>query len=448
MHAAAGRQSESSAASPGPAPGQGRARGVITPIAVLLAAAAGWMVLREDGKSMGTAVLGWYRERWFLVNCALTYLALCLTFGRALGIGRRTARRLLTHHLLGLLAIGALELLAVLGWVDYRERLQYAGTVSFGGSRAATLRRWTRPDVRLEGMGQQDLTRILGVPARAIPYSFQTDRHGLRNKGPKDQARVLCLGDSFLVAGLVPIDEILTERLEVLIGQQVLNVSEVQYAPQEAFERARTTGLSFAGRTVLQFVFEGNDLADSANWHEWRGRRLASGWPHSGLIKTLLALLHRPTPGFVARRRGEFVDAGGKPQPVWFYYDAPMINAQMGEMDRMTAGLAEAASEVRRAGGRYGVVFIPAKITVLHPFCRWPSDSDLRDPALHQAALGPALAAFCSREGLPFFDATPPLQDACRGGLLPFFEADTHLAPAGHDVLARALAPWITALSK
>ena len=42
----------------------------------------------------------------------------------------------------------------------------------------------------------------MGIDAEPVRYRFQTDRFGFRNAEEKADPRVVCIGDSMIVAGL------------------------------------------------------------------------------------------------------------------------------------------------------------------------------------------------------------------------------------------------------
>lgn len=421
--------------------------------AILLAsAAATWFVFHDDLSSPGTAVLGGYRERWFLLAAGLTYSSMLLLGMGLLRPGRRGLARLFLLHLGLAVPVLAAEAVAAAGLFDFRTLKKEVG---HRATRTAEdvhpkLRRVGVPDASSSGEILPDLVKNFGVEAEPIQFAYQTDSLGLRNPGPKQDAKVLCLGDSVLVAGLVPVEEILTEQLEERLGKQVLNVSEVGYCPQEELIRLGTVTDDLAGKVVVQFVFEGNDLSDSGRWRKWSARTGKTGgadWPRSGLIKTVLQSLHRPKVRAGARRVGHFAAADGEEVDVYFLYDGAVIRAALPELEVLRETFRGAREEIEAAGGRYAIALIPSKITTLHGLCTFPEDSAIADPAHADSGLAAALATLCEEESIPFRDTTPALRAVAAGGELPFFPADTHLNATGHRTMAEALAEWIDALS-
>ena len=141
---------------------------------------------------------------------------------------------------------------------------------------------------------------MLRTPAR----SYRTNGHGFRNAIDRASADVYLLGDSILVAGFVPEDETLTSRLERRIGRSVMNISLVGLGVQEERDLMRRELLPLENRVVIQCVFEGNDLLDSARY---RRNQSGSATAVSPLKRTLtnsaLVALQRLSDRVYRRRR-------------------------------------------------------------------------------------------------------------------------------------------------
>ncbi len=415
-------------------------RALVVAVGLVLLSVAGW-ALTYDDRELGTAVLGGYRDGWFLLNAVISYAAGCALAVALLKNARGS--RILRATLVAALPFVAAELLGVIGVVDYRSLAPGAGEARGRDATDARLRRAGIPGQRVTGEGLPDLHPLLGAPAEPIPFEFETDLYGLRNPRTKHDPEVLCLGDSLLVAGLVPIRQTVTERLERQLGVEVLNVSEPGFSPQEALIRLETTGLDPSGKLVLQFVFEGNDLADSKAWRAWRAAGRRPGYPESSLLRVLLRRLHQPRLAAGRVRRGRFPNAAGHAREIYFLYDGHRINADMDELPHLEAALLEARASIEARHGRYALVLVPFKLAALGKSMRWPEDSALARPEAWSSELRPALRELAERQGFPVFDATPALEQAVRNGRLPYFAADTHLNAEGHAALAEALTPWI-----
>jgi hypothetical protein len=412
-------------------------------LAALCGAAAAWIFAsaREPGSLPGTAVLGLYRDRWFLLGVAAGWLA--GVFGLWTAFGRRPGfapRLILLHVGLGL-ALGMLELASIAGLVDYPVLFRLRAP-SDPAAHAHGLSRMGMPHAHYEGRARPDLVEILGVEAESIPYTVDTDRYGLRNRDSDEPPRVVCLGDSVLVGGLLAADELLTERLARALGVRVLSVAEVGYAPQESLRRFETTGISPQGKLFLHLVFEGNDLTDSARWRARDEAFSRGGWPWTGFVKSALARLHQPRRGAALRRAGLCRTREGE-QSVYFLYDGAQLAQALPELSRLAPELIAARDDLEARGGRYALVLVPSKLSALAPACRWPADSELAAPATRADSELPArLAALADEHGIPFLDLTPALREAALEGALPFFAADTHPNAHGHAVMAEALAKF------
>ena len=423
-------------------------------LAVLAVAAGAWWGTWQDADAPGTAVLGGYRDRWFLFNCAITWLASWAAVALVLRPAREVWFRVVGVHFgLGLLLV-FLEATALIGLVDFRDLLPGGRAYASAGARVhPEIRNALHPDQVSSGVIVQDLVPILGAEADTVQFTFETDGEGLRNADAeaRHSAAILCLGDSILVAGLVPLEQLVTTRLEDAVGMGVYNISGPGWSPQEGLRRLDALALDLADREVVHFIFEGNDLKDSKAWRQWVSASEATrrnGYPASGVVKALLAQMHRPKKGAGLKRSGLFDDAEAGRVRVYFFYDGPSNDAAMGELEHVMAALESAADSVRASGGRYRIVLVPAKLSVMGGLVEFAADSDLADPSRWASRLAEELGAFAARTGIPFLDLTPTLKRVARQeGRLPYYPADTHLNAVGHAAMAEAIAAWLRAES-
>jgi hypothetical protein len=95
------------------------------------------------------------------------------------------------------------------------------------------------------------------------------------------------------------------------------------------------------------------------------------------------------------------------------------------------------------------VVHIPDKFRVLGPRTRFASEIAAASAQLagvpKETALGACLQEFCAAQQIHFVDATAALQQQAAAGQLVYQAFDTHLAPAGHEVVADLIAQTLTA---
>jgi hypothetical protein len=185
---------------------------------------------------------------------------------------------------LGVSAWMLLELIGLLGFVSYPER--------FGRKTGPTLGddRIVHADVR--GVSYHDTAASWGLLSQPVPFHFKTDRRGFRNRHDRARADLYLLGDSIIVAGLISIEKTVTARLERLLGRSAMSVALNGVSPQEEIELFREADLAVENSLVLHFLFEGNDLLDSAS-HRKRSQEveapitesiLKKSFAHSGLL--------------------------------------------------------------------------------------------------------------------------------------------------------------------
>jgi hypothetical protein len=424
-----------------------RALRIATASACLALAVASWFFTWDDTSEHGFGVFGGYRDRWFLFNLFVTWLAGIAVLVLVIKPRRPVWLRLVSVHLGFIFALAALELPALVGAIDYRDLFPRARRYYQGEGKSIPGLRTVMPaNMKQSGMLSGDLVPILGAPAKPVEYTFQTDSRGLRNASEKNDPSILLLGDSILVAGLLPIEQIVSERLERELGVEVLNVSASGDSLQEELLRLRSLDLDLDGRLVVQFIFEGNDQSDSAEWRAWLSHQDASEYPESGIVKTVLAMLHAPRRSAGRRRSGVYTTADGLGERVYFLNDAARIDSHRAEFPVIADALREARRDLDGQGARYALVFVPAKLTVLGPQMTWDEDSALSDTRLQRSLFRDDMRQFAEREELPYFDTTEALQAAARQGVLPYFCDDTHLNGAGHGLVARTLAPWLRQL--
>lgn len=389
------------------------------------------------------AVLGLFGEDGFVASVGWSFLALLALALGVLPLKRRHLLGLVVAHGSALLAVGAAELLAVVGVIDYqswalREQARMVEEV----------RPWQAPDQDLRGETQPDLARLMRQDHPPIPFALRTDQFGLRNPPGSSDPPVVCLGDSILFAGLVPEPLTVTGRLAAALGEPVLNVSALGYAPQESLARLDGLGLELAGRVVLHFWYEGNDLTGSKHWRRthrtepgrpWRGAALPTApraWPETGLRAALLRWLKQPLRGMAQRRAAMWHNT-----TVYFLYDAGWIRRDLDEAAPLGELMARARQHFAEQGATYAVVLVPTKLSALHPLLSFPPGTDLR-PDLRESRFADEILAQCEAQGVPCLDTAPVLRAKARD-VLPYHLLDTHLNADGHAALAEAVSPFL-----
>ena len=391
-------------------------------------AAAGVLIasnVEGGGPEQGSLFFDQWRTRHIALALAALWAALVL------GLGSRSRRAALGA------AVLALEVAGLALGVDWSTLLAGGGKLTLGHEAV--------PHVEAEGLAQQDIAFACGLDFEKVPYSFRSDQRGFRNELDRDAADVYLLGDSFIVAGLVRSEDLISARLERSLARPVMNVALSGISPQEERDLLLATGLPLEGRTVIHFVFEGNDLEDSARFERGDHEEHAG---RSTLDRTLtLALvihLQRLSQSLVREERCSIGLLDG--QPYLFGWIRSSFDGYEEQCGVITEALGRFAQEVTARGGRYGVVLIPAKIRVLGPYCTWPADSTLSGFESHLGPLRDHLSAWAASSGTPYLDLTGLLAESVAAGRVPWFPADTHWNAIGHEIVAAGVESWLSAL--
>jgi hypothetical protein len=220
-----------------------------------------------------------------------------------------------------------LEVVGLLGLVSYPALLRIEPTAPLGAARL--------PDVDLRGHARQELAALWGLGGESVPFHYRTDRRGLRNEPDRAAADVYCLGDSFLVAGLLPWAATIAARLETALGRPVMNLALVGLGPQEQLDLLRQVDVPLRDRLVLQLVFEGNDLVDSARYRS-AARRVPLGERSFARALTIwLQRLTQPTPSEAWRKMGRF-----RGEAFFFLWDEFSFRGLEGEIEPVLETLA------------------------------------------------------------------------------------------------------------
>jgi hypothetical protein len=394
-----------------------------------------WLTLNVNRSAEVRRFAGLWRMREVLVAFAGGWIAILLL---AAAVSRTLARQLVTFTVIAALTLSMLEGAGLAGLVDYRRLL--------GAERGAVLGSLPIPNADVKGVTWEDTASGWGLPAVGVPFHYKTDRRGYRNAVDREAADVYLVGDSCLVGALVPFEQTLCGRLETAVGRPVANVALIAISVQEASDRFREAKLALEGRTVLQFVFEGNDQPDSKEYRARKSGTHADRTP-SAMESTLTwnFLLKaqqwlQPVHPIAPRRIG-FIDD----ERYTFLWTAESFRGLDEEIPHILTALEETRRFVESAGGTYAVVVIPDKIRILGPLVRWPPGSDLTDYRAHSGPLPQEVVRWGLREKVPVLDLTAALEKSAQAGRVPWFAGDTHWNAVGHDVAAIDVARWMTA---
>jgi lysophospholipase L1-like esterase len=126
-----------------------------------------------------------------------------------------------------------------------------------------------------------------------------------------------------------------------------------------------------------------------------------------------------------------------------FLWTAENYEENASEHDAIMAHVTAAANDVKAAGGRYVIVYVPKKLRVLGPSCKWPAETDIKDLSSWLSPWRERVQTDSNAAGIPFLDLTEPLLASTREGEVPWLWGDTHLNETGHEVMATRVAAWI-----
>ncbi len=353
------------------------------------------------------------------------------------------------------LVTAALEIAALFGLADYR--------LVFHNPIGAP---WQDPAYRFDadllfrrpahqtvtGSSYGDIARRFRVPA-AQPYDFEMrfDANGFRNPVDHVQADVVLVGDAFVEAGLVAVEDHVATRLGAARGETVVSLGSTGYGPQQQLVLVRDYAIPLAPHTIVWLFFEGDDLLDIPTFDSLHAdRRREHGrvpwWDRSfarnALVRLTTSVGSRPT----ATDRSGVVRAGTGDERTYFLYTTPGLRPfeeQMLERLRDMLADAWALAEPRHVG--LLVAYVPVKYRVY------------RDRLVES---GPVTATWTTNDlpariermvhaispDIGFIDLTPAFQEALDASAPPWFPDDSHWNGAGHRVAAFAIGQAIHAM--
>jgi lysophospholipase L1-like esterase len=315
-----------------------------------------------------------------------------------------------------------------------------------------------------------------GTRTSEYAVRFAINAQGLRDEPipydkPAGGFRVLALGDSFLAASHVTLEQMMTKQLQGLLRAQlpsrpvdVVNAGVSGYGQAQEYLYLDREGYRYGPDLVLVVVFLGNDLIDNIRASDGKYDRPAFEVDGDG------KLVQTDRPDRDPYRRPSWDDFLLRNSTVYNFLQSGVLNkldeaaSQPGETGRdagqdfqiyeqrvpaklrkswevTEALLAAIAERAAAAGARTLVVGAPSfrqlDPDVFQQLLRDqgldPARYDLEQPSrlLRQAALN---------RDLPYLDLLPVLRQATeRGEGQMFYPKNTHWAPDGQRVVARAI---------
>lgn len=308
-----------------------------------------------------------------------------------------------------------------------------------------------------------------------VEYVTRVDinAHGLREREipyekPPGVQRVLVLGDSFVEATEVAVEDALPRRLETWLNArggppvQALNAGVVGYGTAQEYLLLKTEGVRYQPDVVVLLFFSGNDVTDNGYALDFPLVRPLKPYFAIGANGELRAVpfalpdLGAEHPSALRQRlRRESLLLSKLDQDVLGRVprDPAYINAILAPYDsspapeveeawQVTEALLDATrDEAEAAGARFVLVNIPAPWEIDPVFwerMRWyfelPGDGwELEGPNRR-------LREIAARQGIALHDLRAEMAAAVAEGQPLYLQLDGHWTRAGHDFAARRLA--------
>jgi lysophospholipase L1-like esterase len=298
----------------------------------------------------------------------------------------------------------------------------------------------------------------------SLSYTVQTQSLGgsdigFRDVDPGAKPYAVATGDSQTWGTYVAGDQTWPNQLEAALGQPVLNMAVLGYAPPQYQIITERYALPLHPRVMLWGFFSANDGSDSADFEAWveAGKppvRLTQ--PESGLrdflsrhvrmYELLKFLLHAG----IYYQRGAVQQAVVVPAPggpAWTFYPDTLEALADGRRPHVARGweLAEAAiletrSAVEAAGAELVLVVLPPKEVIYADLWR----ARVADPAAYDLAEPErTIMAFCQAQSLKCLDVAPAFATHAAAGEELYLRQDAHLTPAGHHVVAEMVKEYL-----
>jgi lysophospholipase L1-like esterase len=352
--------------------------------------------------------------------------------------------------------LGVLELPAILWGHDYGQTFgtRYNDTwlqLAMGiNQRDDDLIHVHKPHSRFRGTVSGNLVR-LGIPS-PVPYEVDLayDRNGFRNDQEFTQADVVVIGDSFVEGAETPRPQTVVAEIGRRLGVTAVNLGQSAYGPQQELVVLKRYGAPLAPRSVVWFLFGGNDLSD-VDTYEWRRAHPDEFLAPPALATRLFArnaltalaritTTTRTTASPTARRHETtYTRSDGKTETM--YLDAHEGSWEPRQWEVVARTLTSAKELSTSIGADLFVVYIPRKLRVYQGYLRAAPGAFANRWTPNN--LPEVVAEFCRGQSIAFLDATVPLRRAVAAGESVYLTDDVHWNPAGHRVVAAAVAERI-----
>lgn len=323
---------------------------------------------------------------------------------------------------------------------------------------------YTRPPhLKWEGWSRGNIPRWGADPKDTRWLSFETDYEGFRNHQDLRRADLVFIGDSFTEGGNVAYEEGFVQLTAEALNCTARNLGLFGYPPQAEFVVLKHYGLKCDPKVVIWQIFEGNDIADSAQYEEkmrqWnllgQPRFDRSNPPHLDSLWVQRSPTYFLFSKLVLHERnwfaGDFQLYDGQVRTVRFveniaqehHFATDAFGNEHPAWTAIAKSIRECVHLLRQRDVELVMVFIPMKSTVLGnavEFDEWSKarlPRQLRVPAKYSMAA--ALAKLSNELGIHFVDTTAFLEAATAEKKLTYIPSDTHLSEYGHQIVSLSL---------
>ncbi len=379
------------------------------------------------------------------------------------------------------LVLSLATVLAVLAVAELALRWREAGSPT----RRTSLADYTEYDPLL-GWRKRANVRLQFVRGE-YQVPFETNSRGLRDPerdllATPGAERILALGDSYVEGYTVALDQTVTQRLEAALRRdgcrpEVINGATTGYSTDQEYLFYASEGVKYAPGTVLLFFYQ-NDVYqnDSALFYEGVPK------PFFMLRSGELRLWKQPVPRPASRAPAP-EEAQSDESPLrtveWLksrlWFGAPLLYNRLGALglweanrpvgarleqrvfsrevipqleggwQKTEAILGKLAREVRSAGQRLLLVYVPARFEFNdRAWALTAQKYAMKEGGWDRGLVRERLAAIAQRQETPLLDLTAAMGAADRGALGgPYFERDGHWNALGHETAAREVAAWL-----
>jgi lysophospholipase L1-like esterase len=343
--------------------------------------------------------------------------------------------------------------------------------------------------LRPDGVGHQrnldfDVTvEINDRGLRDVPHAYAK---------PPGVQRIVVLGDSFMEAYQVPLEESLPRRLEADLGErvgavEVINLGVGGYGTAQELRQLEEEGLRYQPDLVVLAFYTGNDIQNNSRELEvdtfgaedpkvW-GRPYAHAddlrspltWTEPDYARMMAAAEREQSkraaplrrawkliePTLLANRLQQLfaqvaARLGAPPAdpkahfgwPFLEHFESPTWDEAWGITRRLILELRDVS---RAAGADLVLLIVPAKLQVEESF-RDLARAQYPGVVFDETRINRALATFTKEHGILLVDPTPELVASDEAGATTYFQLeDHHWNALGHEIAARRLADAITA---